>query len=327
MPLADFRIVYFDEVDDPYQVTLLFQLSLFFPAMPNVLEEMRANDDRYTSEFGIFAVTRDGAVAAGHLLMRIPTETTRGRLDVGGVNAVATRPDFARRGFMTSIMNATHQYFRERGLDHSVLTTSGRLGAMVMYERLDYAELSRSHIAVKYPKQPRTPVPSEVLVRSFSDEDIPIVNKVYTEAVRRSYGFIYRPSDFLKARKYATGEMKPKENLRIAQRGDTAMGYAYWDSNPRISEAYEIIALDSQSFQALLADAEQRNPGAGIFVWCDGLTSLEIGWLRDAGYQVPIETYGIALVKSLKGKTDSRKLKALYGVELGKFRLGLWDGT
>lgn len=42
---------------------------------------------------------------------------------------------------------------------------------------------------------------------------------------------------------------------------------------------------------------------------------------------MPIEAYGRAVVKSLNEKTDVRKLKALYGVELGKFRLGLWDGT
>jgi len=64
--LAEFKIVFFDEIDDPYKVTLLFQLSLSFPAMPEVLEELRANDDRYTPEFGIFAVTEDGDVAAGH---------------------------------------------------------------------------------------------------------------------------------------------------------------------------------------------------------------------------------------------------------------------
>lgn len=327
MPLADFRIVYFDEIDDPYKVTLLFQLSLFFPAMPKLLEEIRANDDRYMPEFGIFAITKNGAVAAGHLLMRIPTETTRGRLDVGGVNAVATRPDFGRRGVMTSIMNDTHQYFKEHNLEHSVLTTSGRLGAMKLYERLGYAELNRSHIAVKYPDQRRTSAPSEIQVRPFSENDVPDIDRIYREAVSGSCGFICRPSNFLKARKYAACEMKPKENLRIAQRGETATGYAYWDSNPRLSEAYEIIALDSRSFHALLADAEQRNLDAGILVWGDGLTNMEIEWLKDAGYQVQIETYGRALVKSLNEKTDPRKLKAMYGVEFGKFRLGLWDGT
>jgi len=132
--LSDFRIVFFDEIDDPYKVTLIFQLSLSWPATPRLLQELRSNDDRFTREFGIFAVTRDGTVASGHLLMRISTQTTKGRLEVGGINAVSTRPDFARRGLMTALTNRTHEYFREHDLEYSVLTTSRRLGAMRLYE-------------------------------------------------------------------------------------------------------------------------------------------------------------------------------------------------
>lgn len=323
----NFRIVYFDEVDDPYKVTTLFQLSLFYPATPKLLGEIRKNDDRYTDEFGIFAVTEDGAVAGGHLLMRIPTETVNGGLDVGGVNAVGTRPDFGRQGVMTAIMNATHQYFRDRNLELSVLTSSRRLGAMTMYEQLDYRELSRSSVALKHPNQSRTTMSPDIVVRPFSEDDVTNVDRVYRQVVSGSYGFIHRPSNFLKARKYAAGEMKPKENLKIAKRGEATTGYAYWESNPRLSEAYEIMALDAPSFQALLADAEQRNPEASVMVWCDGLTRVEVEWLREAGYQVPIEAYGRVMVKSLNESTDPSKMKSLYGVESGKFRLGPWDGT
>jgi predicted acetyltransferase len=60
--------------------------------------------------------------------MKISTETAVGRLDVGGVNAVGTHPRFARRGAMTAVMNASHKYFKEHGLEYSVLTSSGSLG-------------------------------------------------------------------------------------------------------------------------------------------------------------------------------------------------------
>ena len=163
--LAEFKIVFFDEIDDPLKVTMLFQLSLSFTATPKVLEELRANDNRYTPEFGVFALTERGNVAAGHLLMKIPTETTVGRLDVGGVNAVGTNPSFARRGAMTAVMNASHKYFREHGLEHSVLTTSRTLGAMMLYERLGYVELARSTLAMKFPNQPRMSAKSEINIR------------------------------------------------------------------------------------------------------------------------------------------------------------------
>lgn len=326
--MPDYRIVFFDEIDDPCKATLIFQLSLSWPVTPSLLQELRSSDERYTREFGIFAVTRDGTVASGLLLMRFPTQTIQGSLEVGGVNAVSTRPDFARRGLMTDVMNGTHEYFRERDLEYSILTSSRRLGAMAMYQKLGYGEIDHSEVAVKSPNQPRTRSPEGVHVRPFSEADLDSVDNVYKRAVEGSTGFICRPKNFLKARKYSKGvEIKPAENMRVVQRGDSVTGYAYWEPNQRVSESPEIMALDEASFHALLADAERRNADVGVLVWCDGLTGLEVGWLSEAGYQAPLEAYGSFLVKSLKGKTDSNRIRRIYGVGSGKFRIGLWDGT
>jgi len=328
--MDDLRIVFFDEIDDPYKVTLLFHTSLSFAAMPSLLKEIRDNDDRYTPEFGIFAVTKSGTVAAGHLLMKITTETIDGRLEIAGVNAVGTRPDFSRRGIMTSVMKASHRYFLERGLRFGALTSSRRLGATMMYNGLGYVEVAHDILVAKYPNQPRTPAPSEIVVRGFMEDDVADIDNAYKKSVKGSYGFIHRPSNFLKARKYGpSGEIKPGENLRIAQKGNSRelTGYAYWESNPHSSECYEIMAVNAASFHALLADAELRNPEAGIVIWCNGLTDLEMRWLQEANYQTPLEGYGSLLMKDLKGKTDLRKLKRIYGVESGRFRIGLWDGT
>jgi GNAT superfamily N-acetyltransferase len=326
--LGEFKTVFFDEIDDPYQVTMLLQLSLFFPATPELLWEIRANDDRYTPEFGIFAVTSNGTVAGGHLLMRIRTDTIEGGLEVGGVNAVATRPDFARRGVMTAVMNKTHEYFIERDLEYSFLATSARHVAAMMYEKLGYKELDRSRVAVKYPEHPRAQPASDISVRSFSEVDVPIIDRIFRTAVAGSYGFIRRPNNFLRARNYTqNNEIRPTEKLRIAQRDGQPTGYAYWEGSARITEAYEILAFDRPSFQALLVDVETRTPNSIIWVWCGGLTNLELGWLKDAGYQVPIESYKRAVIKKLRGEVDPRGVKMLYGVDQGKFRLGIWDET
>ena len=325
--MGEFRIVYFDEVDDPYKISLMFQLSLWSSMMPKVLREIREHDDRYTPEFGIFAITREGTVAAGHLLMQITTETVEGMLEVGGVNAVGTRPDFARRGFMTAIMEASHEYFRERGLPLSALTTSNRLGAAIMYGRLGYREIVCDTMCVKHPNQPRSHTSPDLSVRAFRDDDVRGIYEVYRESVSESYGFIQRPTNFLQARKYSAGELKPKDNMRIAERGGKVVGYAYWDSNPRVSECHEILAADQSSFHALLADAELRNPEAGILILSTGLTEREFGWLRAANFQGPLKGYGSLVMKDLKRKTRPAELKRLYGVGAGSFRLGTWDGT
>jgi GNAT superfamily N-acetyltransferase len=326
--LSEFRVVYFDEIADPYQVTLLFQLSLYFSATPEFLRRIRADDDRYTPEFGIFAVTPDGTVAAGHLLMQINTETVEGRLAVGGVNAVGTRPGFARRGIMTKVLTRAHEYFVDRGLEYSVLTTSDRLVAALVYAKLGYVELARSRNAVKFPPRPRTVSTTGVTVRAFDEGDRSIVDDIFSKAVAGSYGFIYRPTDFLKARNGSVDkEIRPREKMRIAQRGGVPTGYAYWEPTPRVTEAYEILAIDEASFRALLADAETSTPNNIIWVGCDGLTRRELEWLKNAGYDVPIETYGATLINYLRGQTDAAGSKRMYGVDIDNFRLGLWDGT
>ncbi len=324
--MADYRVVFFDEIEDPFQITLMFQLSLIWPAMPRILEYIRKHDDRYTPEFGIFAVTKDSTVAGGHLLMQIPTESKDGLLEIGGVNAVGMRPDYGRKGIMTAIMNRSHEYFRERGLEYSLLTSSWRLGAMIMYGRMDYAEISAGNLAAKYPNQPRTPMPPTMKVRAFTEDDFDAVDTVYNEAVKGSLGLIHRPKHFLKARKFSPGEIK-WEDLRIAQRGDKITGYAHWDVNPRRSESMEIIALDRESMQSLLAEAEQRNPTGAIMILCEGLVAEEIGWLKEAGYIAPVKLYSSTVMKSLKENTDAEALKRMYGVDEGKFRLGEWDST
>lgn len=197
-----------------------------------------------------------------------------------------------------------------------------------MYQRLGYSEIDHSEVAVKCPNQPRTRSPEDIHVRAFSEADVDSVDNVYKRAVERSTGFIWRPKNFLKARKYSKGvEIKPAENMRVVQRGDSVTGYAYWEPSQRVSESPEIMALDEASFHALLADAERRNPNVDVLVWCDGLTDLEVGWLSAADYQAPLEAYGSLLFKSLKGKTDSNRIRRIYGMDLGKFRIGLWDGT
>ena len=324
--MADYRIVFYDEIDDPYKITLMFHLSFIYPTLPSVLQYQREHDDRYTPEFGIFAVTKDGTVAAGHLLMRIPTETREGRLVIGGVNAVGTRPDQGRQGMMTAVMNRSHEYFREQGLEYSLLTSSWRLGAMVMYGRMDYAEISSGHLATKYPNQPRTPPPQNVQVRHVTEEDFDAVDSVYNEAVRGSYGLIHRPKHFLKARKFSSGEIKWAD-LRIAEHEGRVTGYAHWDVNPRHTESLEIMALNREYMHALLAESEQRNSTGAITILCEGLIGKEIGWLKEAGYNAPVKMYSTTVVKSLKGKTDAEAIKSMYGVDAEKFRLGEWDST
>lgn len=325
--MDEFRIVYYDELEDVFQVTTLFYLSLEWPATPEVLERKRRYDHRHTPEFGIFAVNPDGTVMGGFLLMAIPTRTLNGDLTVGGLNAVATRPGYHRRGVMTTLTTRCHQYFAENGLDYSFLTTSQRLGAHAMYQKLGYRDLLVGETAWKLAREPPLPRDRKTVITGFQEENYSDVDRIFREATEGSYGFVRRQPDFLRAMAARSSEFSPKEKMRLAKHGDEISGYAYWKPSPHVSTCSEILALDKSSFVALLADAEERFRNKFLTVYCRGLSRREVGWLRSVGYHTGIQTYGAVMAKSLRGHTDLESIRSLFGVDRGLFRMGAWDST
>jgi len=325
--LDEFRIAYYDELDDVLQLTSLYYLSLNWPATQEILEEKRQNDDRYVPEFGMFAVTNDGTVTGGVFLMQIPTRTLHGKLIVGGINAVATRPGFQRRGVMTTLMTRCHKYFDEHQIDYSFLTTSQSLGAHSMYKKLGYKDLVVQEVAWKLPEK-SLQLNKGFVVANFQEGNELDVYKIFREATKDSYGFVYRPTNFLKARTNGPfPKPSPLEKMRLARRDDKITGYAYWESSTHFSICMEILALDKSSFMSLLADAETRFENKVLAIHCTGLGNREIAWLQSAHYNSRVQTYGTVMAKSIRGRTSLENIASLFAVDKGLFRMGVWDFT
>ncbi len=325
--MVRFSIVYFDELDDVSQLSSLYHLSLDWPVTPELLRMKRKKDDRYVPEFGLFAVANDDTVIGGVLLMQIPTRTVNGKLMVGGINAVATRPGYQRRGVMTALMARCHKYFEEHQRDYSFLTTSQSLGAHSMYQKLGYKDLSVREIAWKHVGKPSVSN-KKFLIRNFQETDKSDVTRVFREATKDSYGFVYRQADFLNAR--INGPFlkpSPMKNMRIVRRNEKVLGYAYWESSPQFSMCEEILASDRSSFTSLLADAENRFPNRALIIRCSGLIKREINWLQSANYNTRVQTYGTVMIKSIREQTNLESPKSLFGVDKGLFRMGTWDST
>ncbi len=325
--MKNFQIAYYDELDDVSQLTSLYALSLNWPVTPRLLMEKRRNDDRYAPEFGLFAVTDDGTVIGGVFLMQIQTKTLKGKLTVGGINAVATRPGYQRKGVMTTLMNRCHRYFAERQIDYSFLTTSQTLGAHSMYKKLGYEDIVVREIAWKTSEKPLQ-LDWELIVTEFQEGDDSAVYRIFLNATKNGYGFVYRPANFLKARINGPfPKPSPLEKMRLAKHGDETIGYAYWEDEARFAVCTEILALSKIAFASLLADAETRFQNQVPIVHCPGMSNREIAWLQSAGYNTNVPTYGVVMAKSLKRHADLREIKSLFGLDKGLFRMGVWDST
>jgi len=323
--MNDVRITYYDELVDVFQLTTLYYLSLNWPATPEILQQIRQNDDRYTPEFGMFAVTRDNIVIGGVLLMEIPTKTLNGKSLVGALNAVATRPGYERRGVMTTLITRCHEFFAEHNIEYVFLTTYRSLGAHNMYKKIGYKDLTTREISWKQVGKAPRYRDKTIVVTNFQEHNTFDVNRIFKVATRDSYGFVYRPRNFLKAR--YDGKLVPSEKMRLAKRNNEVTGYAYWESSPEACICPEILALDQSSFASLLADAENRFHQKFLIVHCGGLSKREASWLRLAHYNTEIQTYGTIMVKTLREHASLQSIRSIFGVDKGLFRMGIWDST
>ena len=322
-----FQIKYFDELDDPYQLTTLYYLSLNSTRIaPEFLSKIRQKEDRFVPKFGKFAVNPDGIVIGGVFLMKILTKTIMGDITVGGLSAVATRPGYERKGVMTNLATSCHDYFASEDIDYTFLTTTRSSGAYSLYKKLGYNDLTFCNIAWKQNKGTNVHNKDNMIV-NFENQNYSDVDRIFIESTQDSYGFVYRPKEFLKARVFGPfSEPLPLEKMRLAKNKEEVTGYAYWEKCPQICICSEILANDKSSFISLLIDAENRFENKTLIIYCGGLSKREIGWLQTWGYQTENPTYWTVMVKSLRNQ-KLESIKSLFGVNTKLFRMGIWDYT
>lgn len=323
-----FRIKYFDELDDLSQLTTLYYLCLNSTRIaPEFLNKMRQNEDRSVPEFGMFAVNPDGIVIGGVFLMKILTKTINGDITVGGLSGVATRPGYERKGVMTTLATRCHDYFARDNIDYIFLTTTRSSGAYSLYRKLGYKDLAIHKIAWKQARGGYAHDKDHAIV-NFENQNNSDVDRIFSEATEGSYGFVYRPKKFLKARMFGPfPEPSPLEKMRLARLNEEISGYAYWEPSSQVCTCTEILANDKSSFISLLIDAENRFENRTLIINCGGLSKQEIGWLQTLGYHTGIPTYWTVMVKSTGNQTKLETTKSLFGVNIELFRMGIWDST
>ncbi len=198
--MSKFQIKYFDELSDLYQLTTLYYLSLNSTRIaPEFLNKMRQNDDRFAPEFGLFAVNPDGIVIGGVFLMKMLTKTILGDLTVGGLSGVATRPGYERNGVMTKLATKCQNYFTNNNIDYIFLTTTRSIGAYSLYKKLGYKDLSIPKIAWKQARGNYSYDKDNTIV-NFDNHHYSDVDRIFNVVTKGSYGFVYRPKNFLKKR-------------------------------------------------------------------------------------------------------------------------------
>jgi predicted acetyltransferase len=196
-------------------------------------------------------------LAVHSLTMSVPG----GELPVGGVNHVAVRADYRRRGLMTSMMMAALQDIRDRGEVVSALWPS----EAQIYGRFGYGLASR-HASLVIDGQPGTagsPAPGEIrLIPDASAADTAQLDRLY-----RSW-HATRPGSIVRSTERWRQRLLPRDDGRGAttdvscllhRDGEEVDGYALYTARPQWSQGFlpkgttVVIEVCAQTSRALAA--------------------------------------------------------------------------
>jgi len=132
------KILEYNDVD-PLQVTYLTKLTLDFALTPELVRHKRHSDPRPFPCLAVYGVEDD--VVMGQVgIFRLPMMSIHGREDVGGIWAVSTHPEHARRGVASRLLDEAHSRMRESGLRFSTLGTDQFRQSHKLYARHGYVE-------------------------------------------------------------------------------------------------------------------------------------------------------------------------------------------
>jgi GNAT superfamily N-acetyltransferase len=291
------RIVPYDEVRDGLGFTRVMHSSFWWAALPERIAELRRLDPRYRETYG-YALVRDGRVLGFAGVMDIPVRTLdRGVEKAGGIFAVGTLPDMARRGIATRLLERCHQHFRGKGYRFSFLFTSHTLVARSLYVRLGYSDLPRDGEyvgkAVKLlqkskAKKPKGPRPKP---------DYGRMERLFAEVLGGRDGFTPREPGWVRAVVRAH-HLNPSEF--IVERD----GYALLEPERDCLYVAELVARNSAAAGRILRRAMARGKRLVVAMYLS--EPWQRALFRRNGFNFQRRNYGCLMVKPL-GATPFRR--------------------
>lgn len=309
-PDVNVEIRPYDEVD-PDAVVWLNRLALDYEISPARLAAVRKQDPRLAPELAWYAVEHGEPVSQVAILL-CPTRTTEGLETVGVPMMVCTHPRAAGRGFAKALLDHVHAWMRSKGVRLSLLTTSRFRVAYPMYRSVGYEDLARLRVASGR-LRPRSG--GRDRVRTATRRDHAVFHRIFEAHASEATGFVVRPRNFVEIRT-TWGDVASAEMLALVSEGRT-VGYAW----ARRSDPTHVRELVCRKGVAVEWAARLAGGRALTFVLSprDSATQFELAGLRVG------PAWGVVMVKDLSETRSASNLRALLGVDAGRFEARALD--
>lgn len=252
------RLLTFDELPARWEAQrALIHLAAFSGTWTRNQIETARRRLRNTAEYvGVFAADRTGLLGQVFVL-RIPYTFPTGPEVIGGIAAVATRPDRARTGVARTLLEEVHRLEREAGIRYCALWTNRSWIAHGLYERLGYRDLYSSPWALLRRGRVRAHCSRGLRVRSAHTADLDAVDRLHDRWAEGRLGFCRRPDGFGRTRALE-GSLDPATQLVVAEGKGELVGYAHLDRGSRRTICGELVATSPATQRALVEEVAQR---------------------------------------------------------------------
>jgi GNAT superfamily N-acetyltransferase len=286
------KMLSYRELANKDDIFILWLKSFYWAGTPNWLDNyMKYDEWLIESPIGMCGLI--GKKLVGFVgMMVIPTRTRHGDIEkVGGIYGIAVRPSYSRQGIGRKLMFAAEDYFRERGIRYSFLTTARFLTAYNWYIQDGYRDIPAVE---KYPymykifKKPnKNPIMRTTKEYKFNHKEMLALFEHYAKT---HCGFTVRTPRHLKTREIENVYSKKLSIL-------TDKGYALLANNTDSIIIKEIYATNQKTYSHLIKMAEQRAKYAVAAQ--HPFDSGAIKALKKAGYTIDQGNYITAMYKEL----------------------------
>ncbi len=317
------RLLTYDELpEEAAASSALTQFSAFGRPWRNGEIDLYRRSGALAPFVGVFAV--EGRQVIGQTYcFRYTYRFPSGEAPVGGVAAVATRPDRTGRGVAHRILEEVHRREREGGVDHILLWTNRSWSAHRLYERLGYRDIYHPLLALRA-FGPDAPAPIRHRVRRARVADVASMEELHAAATRRRWGFGARRPGTLALEVRSEG-VKMLQQFWVAVRGRRLEGYAALTENRGRVECGELVARTNAAENALLRQhARRARKRWGVLDY--SVASDRRSLLRRERYTLTDQAWFVLMGARTDGRAVStRRQCATFGTDDSRFVCYLGD--
>lgn len=307
------RIVEYDEVDG--QQVLEMNLRCFgWYLSPDQVKSIKKVDKHVPDYFALYAVENEKVLSQVGVV-EVDTQTTSGIEKIGCIWGVCTRPMAARRGLARKLMEEAHNRLIADDIRYSFLGTGKSLVAYDLYLDLGYRDLTTLSRGLKLCKQKKDS-DSSIAYTSKSKNDT--IVKMFKEYSNGLLGFIHRPINFLKVRK--AWSWMSYNTVGIFEEHNTPIGYIIASREGKYIKILEICCPRIEDTKRCFKAFETKfKPDHMLFDWVEGSFGEEA--FVHSGFKNLKDSWGILMVKNLKGRHSIKKIRGSYGISESKFQM------